>query len=134
VTLLETLCKVVVAAALVVVAAIHLLPLSGALGSARLAALYGLAFDEPNLVILMRHRAILFGLLGLFLLYAAFRPPLQGLAFVAGFVSVCSFLWLARGTAQVNPQVAAVVVADTVALGCLLTGAAAYLLLRHLRD
>ena len=50
-------------AMLVVVAVIHLLPVSGVLGSERLAALYGLPFNEPNLAILMRHRAVLFGLL-----------------------------------------------------------------------
>lgn len=86
--------RYLVSAMLVVVAVIHLLPLSGVLGSERLAALYGLSFNEPNLAILMRHRAVLFGLLGLFLLFAAFRPPFQTIAFMAGFVSVVSFLWL----------------------------------------
>ncbi len=42
---------------LVAVAVIHLLPLSGVLGGERLNVLYGLSFDEPNLSILMRHRA-----------------------------------------------------------------------------
>ena len=93
--LLETSVRYVVTIMLVVVAVIHLLPLSGVLGSERLSTLYGISFDEPNLAILMRHRAVLFGLLGLFLLFAAFRPAFQLLAFTAGFVSVLSFLWLA---------------------------------------
>jgi len=76
---------------LLVVAIIHLLLLSGALGAERLFSLYGLAFDEPNLAILMRHRAVLLGLLGVFFTYAAFRPAIQPLAFIAGFVSVASF-------------------------------------------
>ncbi|MFN6169665.1 MAG: phosphopantetheine adenylyltransferase, partial [Burkholderiales bacterium] len=62
-----------VSAMLVVVAIIHLVPLSGLLGTERLAVLYGIQIEEPNLAILMRHRAVLFGLLGVFLLYAAFR-------------------------------------------------------------
>ena len=49
---------------LLVAGVIHLLPLSGVLGAQRLAALYGLAFDEANLLLMMRHRAVLFGLLG----------------------------------------------------------------------
>lgn len=115
-----------VSAMLVVVAVIHLLPLSGLLGSERLAALYGLSFDEPNLAILMRHRAVLFGLLGMFFLFAAFRPPLQTLAFIAGFVSVVSFLWLAWSVGGYNALVGRVVVADVVALACLITGVLAH--------
>lgn len=112
---------------LIVVAVIHLLPLTGALGSERLAALYGLSFTEPNLAILMRHRAVIFGLLGAFLLLAAFRPALQAIAFIAGFVSVLSFLWLAWSTGGYNAQIARVFTADIVALICLLIGGAAYL-------
>lgn len=115
-----------VSAMLIVVAVIHLLPLAGVLGPARLGALYGIPFDEPNLAILMRHRAVLFGLLGAFLLLAAFRPPLQAAAFVAGFVSVASFLYLAWSVGSYNDQLARVFVADVVALACLAVGFAAW--------
>ena len=74
----------------------------------------------------MRHRAILFGLLGLFLVYAAFRPTLQVLALIAGFTSVVSFLLLALSTGQYNKQVAGIVTADVVALVCLIICAIAY--------
>ena len=76
---------------LLVVAVIHLLPMVGVLGAARLAALYGVALEDPNLVILMRHRAVLFGLLGALMALAAFRPSLQLLALAVGGVSVLSF-------------------------------------------
>ena len=118
--------RYLVSAMLVVVAVIHLLPLSGVLGSERLAALYGLSFNEPNLAILMRHRAVLFGLLGLFFLFAAFRPPFQTIAFIAGFVSVVSFLWLAWSVGGYNAQVARVFTADIVALVCLIIGVVAH--------
>ena len=116
---------------LVIVGIIHLLPLSGVIGSDRLAALYGLPFDEPNLAILMRHRAVLFGLLGLFLIFAAFQPAYQLLAFIAGLVSVVSFLWLAWSVGGYNPQLARVFMADLIALACLLIGMAAYALLQN---
>ncbi len=111
---------------LVIIGIIHLLPLSGVFGAERLAALYGMPFNEPNLAILMRHRAVLFGLLGLFLLYAAFRPALQSLAFAAAFVSVVSFLWLAWSVGGYNPQLERVFIADVVALVCLVMGGAAH--------
>jgi hypothetical protein len=111
---------------LVVVGVIHLVPVTGVLGSERLAALYGVSFDQPDLAILMRHRAVLFGLLGAFLLLAAFRPELQSLAFVAGFASVASFLYLAWSVGSYNAQIARVFAADVVALVCLVIGAAAH--------
>jgi uncharacterized BrkB/YihY/UPF0761 family membrane protein len=115
-----------VIAMLLVVGIIHVLPLSGAVGSERLAALYGIGFAEPNITILMRHRAILFGLLGVFILYAAFRPALQPMAFLAGLVSVVSFLWLAWSVGGYNELVGRVVLADIVALVCLILGSLAY--------
>lgn len=124
--------KHLISAMLVVVAVIHLLPLSGVLSSERLTALYGLNFSEPNLAILMRHRAVLFGILGVFFLFAAFQPPLQIAAFVIGFVSVISFLWLAWSVGGYNAQVARVFAADIVALGCLVVGAIAYVLLERM--
>ena len=48
-----------------VIAAIHLLPLVGACGKKNLFGLYGVSIVDPNLLILLRHRAVLFGLLGL---------------------------------------------------------------------
>ena len=74
----------------------------------------------------MRHRAVLFGLLGLFLLFAAFRPALQTLAFIAGLVSVISYLWLAWSVGGYNALLARVFMADIVALICLTAGAAAH--------
>jgi len=122
--------RYLVSAMLVVAALIHLPPLQGVLGSQRLTALYGLSFDEPNLAILMRHRAVLLGLLGLFWLFAAFRPAFQTVAFITGFVSVVSFLWLAWSVGGYNAQVARVFMADIVALVCLIIGAAAHIYLQ----
>ena len=74
----------------------------------------------------MRHRAVLFGLLGAFLVYAAFVPDVRTLAFVAGFVSVVSFLVLARSEGATTAEVGRVVAADWAALACLVVGAAAH--------
>jgi hypothetical protein len=122
--------RYVVIGSLVVVGVVHLLPLSGVLGGERLAALYGLSFNDPNLAILMRHRALRFGLLGSFLIFAAFRPAFQPLAFVAGFASVISFLWLAWFVGGYNEHLGRVVAADIGALVCLGAGAAGYVHLR----
>jgi hypothetical protein len=111
---------------LTVVGIIHLLPLTGVLGMSRLQSLYGVTIDDPNLEILMRHRAVLFGILGAFLIYAAFRPGLQLAALIAGAVSVISFLVIAGMVGSYNTGIARVVTADIVAIVCLLIGAFAY--------
>lgn len=111
---------------LVVVGFIHLLPLAGVLGRERLFSLYGVPVDDPNLEILMRHRAVLFGLLGVFLVYAAFKPPLQGVALLAGALSVGSFLLLAWSIGGYNSPLATVVMVDLVAVACLVIGAVAW--------
>ena len=109
-----------------VVGIIHLLPLSGLLGANRLASLYGVVLDDLNLVILMRHRAVLFGLLGVFLIVAACRSEFQVAAFVAGFVSVVSFLILAGTAGEYNASIRSVLIADLVALLCLVVGSVCY--------
>ncbi|OLU16484.1 phosphopantetheine adenylyltransferase [Pseudomonas sp. PA1(2017)] len=113
---------------LLVVGIIHLLPLAGVLGGERLNALYGLSFAEPNLHILMRHRAVLFGLLGALLIAAALLPGLRSIALVGGLVSVLSFLLLAWSEAAYNEALRRVVIADWIALACLLVA-----LILHLR-
>jgi len=116
----------VVTVSLVIVSIIHLLPLSGVFSSERLTVLYGISFSEPNLEIVMRHRAVLFGLLGVFFLYAAFRPAVQLLAFSAAFVSVISFLCLAWSVGSYNAYIGRVFAADIVALVSLVIGFGAY--------
>ena len=102
---------------------IHLLPLPGVLGAGQLARLYGVAASDPNTGILLQHRAVLFGLLGVLLIAAAYRPELRLVALAAGLVSTVSFLVIAWGVGGYNSQVARVVAADLVAVVLLLTAA-----------
>lgn len=110
-------------ASLALAGVIHLLPLPGALGAGQLTRLYGVAADDPNAVILLQHRAVLFGLLGVMLIAAAFRPEFRAVALVAGLVSTVSFLVIAWGVGGYNAQVARVVVADLLAVLLLLVAA-----------
>ena len=113
---------------LIVVAVIHLFPITGVFGAERLWALYGLSLEEPNISILMRHRAILFGLFGLFFLYAAFKPALQPLAFIAGFTSVVSFIVLSWSVGAYNEAIGKVVRADMAAFISLLVAVVLYVI------
>ncbi len=129
--MLVTTSKWVTSAMLVIVGVVHLLPVTGIAGSQRLAALYGIDVADVNVEILMRHRAVLFGLLGTYLVLAAWRPSLQPLALVAGWVSVASFLWLTHAAGDYNGHLARVVAADILAAICLTAGSVSYLIWRH---
>lgn len=118
-------------AALMIVGVIHLLPLSGVLGAAQLETLYGIAVSEPNAALLMRHRAVLFGILGAWCIAAVFVPSLRLAALLAATASVVSFLALAGDAASLTPQVARVVVADWIALAALAAGYIAWFSLRR---
>ncbi|MGF6752797.1 phosphopantetheine adenylyltransferase [Paraburkholderia sp. GAS42] len=119
--------KYLIAVPLIIVGVIHLLPVSGVSGTRSLGVLYGIALDEPNLTVLMRHRSALFALLGAFLIYAAFDARLQALGYIAGFVSVGTFLYLACSTGHLNAQLWRVVLVDVLATIVLVIGAAARL-------
>ena len=121
----------IVAGLLVLAGVIHLLPVSGVLGAERLTALYGVTLSDPNLVILMRHRAVLFGLLGLFMVYAAFKPSLQPLAFLAGFLSVVSFMSIAWSVGGYNEAIRNVFIADVVAAIALCIAGVLYVISRN---
>lgn len=106
----------VVSAGLVVAGLVHLAPVAGCLGQAQLAALYGISIDGPNAEILLRHRAVLFGLSGAFMLWAAAKSELQWLALSAGLVSVISFLAIAMMVGAYNAAICRVVMVDGVVL------------------
>jgi hypothetical protein len=108
--------KHIVPATLLLVALLHALPLAGVLGAARLSALYGIDVHEPNLALLLRHRAVLFGLLAALLATAALRPAWHGLGLVAGLASVGAFLLLALLEGPLNAALVIVVRLDMAAL------------------
>ena len=79
----------------------------------------------------MRHRAVLFGLVGALVMAAVFVPSYQPIAFVAGLFSVLSFFVLVWTIGAYNEQIQRVVVADIVAVICLVVGALAYTVMRY---
>ena len=115
-------------ALILVVGLVNLLPVSGVLSANRLQALYGIAIADADLLILVRHRAVLFGIVGGLLVASAFRVPLRPIGIAAGLISMLSFVLIAWLVGNHNAELRRVVVVDLVASVALL-GAA---LLDHL--
>lgn len=99
---------------LVAVGLLNLYPVIGVLSAEQITGLYGISIESADLETLMRHRAIMLGLIGGFLLLAAFRPSLQTLAASMGLVSMFSFVILAHLAGDNGDQIRKIIIADIV--------------------
>ena len=107
--------KYIVTALLLIVGLINFYPVVGVISTDRLVQLYGIDLENVDLIILMRHRAVLFGLLGAFVIASAFKPSFQLLASVAGLVSMIAFILLAYTVGGYGEALHRIVLADVVA-------------------
>ncbi len=103
------------AAALLLAGVINALPLVGVLGAERLQTLYGMDFADANLRILMRHRAVLLGLLGGAMMAAAFIPAWRTPLALMGLASMLVFIAIAALEGGGNAAIRRVVIADVFA-------------------
>jgi hypothetical protein len=106
--------------ALVLSGLIHLIPLTGVAGPARVADMYDVRVEGPDLAVLLVHRAVLFGLLGALLIVGAWLDDLRPYAIGAGLVSDLAFLAVSRLNPGVNAAMQRVVQADVVSVVLLL--------------
>ena len=120
-TVTDMLARVLVLA----IAALNLVPAIVAVSPRWSLTLYGFALDTPVLEVVMRHRAVLLGCLGVGLGIAAFRESWWAPAVAFALASKVSFLLLCALHATSFGSLRRVAVSDVVAL--LVLGAAAWL-------
>ena len=108
---------------LAVAGLINFLPVIGLISAGRIAGAYDVDWEGRDLELLLRHRALLFGLVGGFLLASVFVPAWQWQAISMAGLSMLGFLYLAWALAPVNAALQRIVVADLVGLACLVAGA-----------
>jgi hypothetical protein len=113
--------------ALLVAGLIHLVPVTGVTGGAALARLYGVEAVDSNTAILLQHRALLFGVLGVFMLIAIALPQLRVAALAVALVSAASFVLVALWVGDYNAPIRRIVLADVFASGLLVVGLACQL-------
>jgi hypothetical protein len=105
---------------LVVVGLINFAPVIAVISAQKLESAYSVAIAGNDLAILMRHRALLFGILGAFIFYAAFNPFYQPLAMLMGGVSMVGFALLVLTTGDYNEAVGKVLLIDIIGIMFLL--------------
>ena len=117
--------------ALLVAGLIHLLPVSGVSGAAQLSRLYGIEITDTNLLILLQHRAFLFGILGVFMLAAIPISNIRFAALIVGFFSAASFVVFAFLIGSFDEAIRRVVIADVVISVLLLSGIVVEVILKR---
>ena len=110
---------------LIIVGLINFAPVVAVLSAQKLESAYSISLASNDLVILMRHRALLFGVLGGFILYSAFFPPYQVAAMIMAAVSMVGFVVLVYLVDEYNDSILKVLKVDFV--GIVFLGAAALL-------
>jgi len=116
-----------VSVGLAIAGIINLLPTIGVAGAGWLRSLYGFEVADPDLEILLRHRAILFGIVGALLLAAAFRPGLRDVAVLIAGASMASFIVIALLVGGYGSAITKIVIADIIGLLALVPTALARL-------
>ena len=117
-----------ITALLILVAIINLLPLIGIISAEKLSGLYGIPAHEANLQILLRHRALLFGIIGGFIFFAAFNPSYQIAAMVMALFSMLGFILLVQQVGGSNELLRRVMMVDVVGLFLLVASVVLYVL------
>ena len=115
---------------LLIVGLINFIPITGIFSAEQLGKLYGVNITDNNLLILLKHRALLFGLTGGFILYAAFVPSLHKYVFILGFISMLGFVIIAWNTGSYNELIKRIITIDLFALLCLTTA----LILKYIQN
>jgi hypothetical protein len=109
----------VLALLLIIVGLINFLPVLGVLSAERLTQAYSTPILGSDLEILMRHRALLFGIVGGFVLFSVFSPAYQGAAMTLAGISMLGFLLLVFQVGGHNAAIHKVMLFDVAGLVCL---------------
>lgn len=110
-----------IAVLLIIVGLINLVPVLGVFSAEGLESLYGLTALEPELSLLLRHRALLFGLLGSVIILSTFKPVFRPITYPLALISMLGFILLAPPAGSLNSALSGVLLADGLGVAiCLL--------------
>ena len=107
---------------------INFLPLAGIVSASALEKAYGITIADSNLEVLLRHRALLFGIVGGFVLFSVIRPVFQTVALVLAGISMFGFVVVALTVGGYNDELSRILLVDLV--GLLFLTIAAFLKMR----
>ncbi len=88
---------------------------------------YGIEIPNSNYELLLRHRAVLFGIVGGLMIFSAISKKHYSMAVIIGLISMVSFIILLKMTSgKVNPELHKVMKIDVVGIVVLMIGWVVY--------
>jgi hypothetical protein len=105
---------------LFLVGVINFLPIVGMLSLDKINQAYGLSVTDNDLEILLRHRALLLGLIGGFVIYSVFNPHYQIAAIILAAISMLGYLYFSWSIGGGNPALVKVAQIDIIGVVLLL--------------
>ena len=111
----------IVTGLVLLVGVLNLTPAIVFISPERSLSLYAIDLAEPNISIVMRHRAVLLGLLGMALIYGAFRKEHLVPVIIAALIGKVAFLYLVYSSTGANTEIGRVALFDIGAIAVLLT-------------
>lgn len=94
---------------------IHLLPFALAFMPDRIASAYGVEVSGSDMALLLRHRAVLFGIVGAIMVHSSLTRSNYLLATLTGLVSMLSFVWLFMHIGGINDSLRRIMLVDMAA-------------------
>jgi hypothetical protein len=108
-----------------IVGLINFVPVLAVISVQKLEEAYSISLVSNDLIILMRHRALLFGVLGGFILYSAFVPAYQGPAMLMAAISMIGYAALMYSVGGYNDSLYKVLIIDYIGIVFLAVAVAA---------
>jgi uncharacterized membrane protein (UPF0182 family) len=105
---------------------INFIPSSLAFLPKKINASYGINVTDVNLELLLRHRAVLFGIVGGMMIFSAIFKRYYDLSVIIGGISMVSFVILYYGIGNINAELKKVMLFDVAAIIILAIGCFCY--------
>lgn len=118
--------EIVFRISLLLAGAINTLPALLVFIPQKISTSYGINVPDANYELILRHRAVLFGIVGGLMIFSALTKKYYEVATLAGFVSMLSFVFLYFMIGGVNEPLRKVMIVDVVASIILLIGTVVY--------
>jgi len=101
---------------LIIVGLINFIPTIAIISAQKLEAAYSIKLISNDLIILLRHRALLFGILGGFILYSVKATYYQGAAMIMAGISMLGYVVLMFTVGGYNEALYKILIIDVVGI------------------